>query len=138
MDHLSRGDRILGKSYNTIAFYPERCDGCNDCIEACAQIKACSTDPIHSRIKVVGDSEEGSFGVALCRQCGEPRCVMDCPAGALDKDEESGVVLWNEEKCVNCQLCTLACPYSAVQGFADATRVDMAYDLLRVSGKSNP
>ena len=113
----------MGKSYNTIAFYPERCDGCNDCMEACAQIKAHSTDPIHSRIRVVGDSKEGSFGVALCRQCGEPRCVMDCPAGALGKDEESGVVLWNEEKCVNCQLCTLACPYSGITYNAAADQV---------------
>jgi len=104
----------MGKSYSTIAFYPEKCDGCNDCVEACAQIKSGTVDPKHSRIKVVKDTDEGLFGLALCRQCGEPLCVMDCPSGALSKDEESGVVLWDDAKCVNCQLCTLACAYAGI------------------------
>jgi phenylglyoxylate dehydrogenase beta subunit len=104
----------LGKSFNTIAFYPEKCDGCNDCVEACAQIKAGTVDPVHSRIRVVKDSEEPFFGLALCRQCGEPRCAMDCPSGALGKDQETGVIFWDEAKCVNCQLCTLACPYAGI------------------------
>ena len=104
----------MGKGYNTIAFYPEKCNGCNDCVEACARIKTGNGDPMHSRIRVVEDSGNGSFGIALCRQCGEPRCVMNCPSGALNKDEESGVVSWDEGKCVTCHLCTLACPYAAI------------------------
>jgi phenylglyoxylate dehydrogenase beta subunit len=104
----------MGKSYSTIAFYPEKCDGCNDCVEACAQIKSGTVDPKHSRIKVVKDTDESFFGLALCRQCGEPLCVMDCPSGALTKDKESGVVLWDDAKCVNCQLCTLACGYAGI------------------------
>lgn len=104
----------MGKSYNTIAFYPEKCNGCNECVDACALVKVGTANPVHSRIKVIKDSDDNFFGLALCRQCGEPRCVMDCPAGALTKGEETGVVLWDEEKCVNCQLCTLACPYAGV------------------------
>jgi len=105
---------MSGKAYHTIAFHPEKCNGCNDCIEACAQIKAGTSDPAHSRISVVRDLGENFFGLALCRQCGDPRCVMDCPSGALSKDEQTGVVRWDETKCVNCQLCTLACSFAGI------------------------
>ncbi|MBW1942739.1 MAG: hypothetical protein JRJ51_07880 [Deltaproteobacteria bacterium] len=57
----------MGKGYNTIAVYPDKCNGCNDCIEACAQAKAGSTDPGHSRIRVAKDPDDEYYGVALCR-----------------------------------------------------------------------
>jgi phenylglyoxylate dehydrogenase beta subunit len=104
----------LGKSYHTIAFYPEKCNGCGDCIQACSQAKSGTNDPTHSRIQVPKSPDQDSFGLALCRQCGEPRCVMNCPAGALTKDEETGVVRWDETRCVNCQLCTLGCAYAGI------------------------
>ena len=102
----------MGKGYKTIAFYPQKCDGCQKCVEACSEFHAGSTDPVHSRIKVV--EAGGAFGLALCRQCGEPQCVMNCPAGALEKDTESGVIKWDRDRCVNCHICTLACPYAGI------------------------
>ena len=60
------------------------------------------------------DAEQQSFGIALCRQCGQPQCVMNCPSGALSKDMNTGIVKWDKDKCVNCQLCTLACPYGGI------------------------
>lgn len=104
----------MGKSYQTIAFHPERCNGCNDCVEACAMVKTNTTNPVHSRIRPVSDPVEETYGLALCRQCGEPLCVMECPAGALSKDEDRGVVLWDETKCVDCEICTLACRYAGI------------------------
>jgi len=120
----------LGKSYPTIAFHPEKCNGCNDCVEACVQIKTDTRDPVHSRIRVAKDSEDEFYGISLCRQCGDPRCVMDCPARALTKSEDTGVVLWDETKCVNCQLCTLACPYAGIT-YNRATDQVMKCDLCQ-------
>ncbi len=104
----------MAKGYNTIAFHPDRCNGCNDCVQTCAYIHADTVDPVHSRIKIVADSTPGYYGIAQCRQCADPRCVQDCPAGALAKNEETGVVQWDESKCINCQLCTLACSYAGI------------------------
>lgn len=104
----------MGKSYHTIAFYPERCNGCGDCVKSCSQAKSGTEDPLHSRIQVAKDPDGSSYGLSLCRQCGEPRCAMNCPAGALKKNEETGVIEWDESNCVGCQLCTLACAYAGI------------------------
>jgi len=94
--------------------YPERCDGCNRCVEACAEFHSDSKQHAHSRIKVAQDSETQEFALALCRQCGDPRCVTNCPAKALKKDKETGIIQWNGDRCVECMLCTLACPYGGI------------------------
>lgn len=104
----------MGKTYNTIAFHPDKCDGCNDCSAACAYIHTETTDRVHSRITVVPDWANNTYGIAQCRHCANPRCVMDCPTKALTKDEETGVVNWDKDKCVNCQLCTLACSWAGI------------------------
>jgi carbon-monoxide dehydrogenase iron sulfur subunit len=66
---------------------------------------------IHPRIRVeeAGEgSEKISFAVN-CRQCADPICVKVCIAGALRK-EENGVIVLDQEKCVGCQSCVMACP----------------------------
>ena len=104
----------MGKGYKTIAFHAEKCDGCKRCVDACAQFHVGKVEPEHSRIQVTRDRESGAIGLALCRQCGEPACVTNCPASSLVKDLQTGVVHWDETRCVACQLCTLACPYSGI------------------------
>jgi phenylglyoxylate dehydrogenase beta subunit len=50
----------------------------------------------------------------MCRQCGDPECVHNCPAAALYKDGDSGVIGWDATKCVNCLLCTVGCTYGGI------------------------
>ncbi|MBI2314341.1 MAG: phenylglyoxylate dehydrogenase [Betaproteobacteria bacterium] len=103
----------MGKAYNTVAFKPQFCDGCGDCMWACAQAKAGSDDPADSRIQVVA-AADGGYELALCRQCGDPRCVAVCPAGALAKDQDSGLIAWDGERCVDCLLCTMGCSFGGI------------------------
>jgi phenylglyoxylate dehydrogenase beta subunit len=113
----------LGKGYYTIVSHPEKCDGCKKCLEACAEFHTGAPNIVHSRIQLVPDNETGGFELAICHQCAEPRCAMNCPAAALSKDEDTGVVQWDENKCVGCQLCTLTCPYAGVTFNPAADRV---------------
>ncbi len=108
-------------AFETISFKPELCDGCNDCMSACARVKAQSGDFVHSRIQIV--PYEGGYELAMCRQCGDPECVLNCPAAALAKNEESGVVEWDASKCVDCLLCTLGCAYGGIAYDAPAGHV---------------
>jgi len=105
---------MLGKSFSTIAFNPDKCNGCNECMTACAWVKTGTSEPAHSRIHVVPGEIEKSWGLALCRQCGTPRCVMVCPSKALTKNTETGVIEWDDNRCVNCGLCTLGCVYAGI------------------------
>lgn len=50
----------------------------------------------------------------ICNHCLNPACVAACPAGAIYKRGEDGVVLVNENKCRAWRMCIAACPYKKV------------------------
>jgi Fe-S-cluster-containing dehydrogenase component len=52
------------------------------------------------------------FVPRLCMQCENPPCVSICPVSATYKTDE-GVVLVDEERCIGCGYCVVACPYGA-------------------------
>ena len=112
----------MASAYNTLAFRSELCDGCNVCMAACAAVKTGGSNFLDSRIQIVAD-DGGGFELALCRQCGDPKCVANCPAGALAKDDEDGVIEWNGSRCVNCLLCTVGCAFGGITPNAAAGHV---------------
>lgn len=113
----------MGKCFSTVQFHAARCDGCGDCMRACAQAKSGTADLAQARIRILPDTAAGKFELALCRQCADPICVMNCPSGALAKNGESGVVEWTDSKCVNCLLCTAGCAYAGIVYEADVGHV---------------
>ena len=104
----------MGRAFNTLQFHSSKCNGCGDCMLACAQTKSGTLDLAQARIRILPDIADGTGQLALCRQCADPICVMNCPAAALIKNAESGVIDWDEEKCVNCLLCTAGCAYAGI------------------------
>ena len=50
----------------------------------------------------------------LCNHCTDPPCVESCPTTALFKEEESGLVLRNEDTCEGNERCARACPYKKI------------------------
>ncbi len=94
------------------------CLGCHLCEYYCAfansgmdnMVDALKDKKIYPRIQV----EEGNginFAVN-CRHCDDPVCVKSCITGALQIDD--GVITVDQDKCVGCYTCILACPYGAV------------------------
>ena len=102
----------MGTSYPTLAFQADKCDGCNDCITACAGCADSDKDPLRSRIQLIKTGETVT-GLALCRQCAEPECVANCPVGALSKDPDTGIVS-KDDTCIGCKICTLSCPHAGM------------------------
>lgn len=47
--------------------------------------------------------------IKVCSSC--KTCTNHCPVGALSKVENK--IVWNEEKCVNCDKCIKVCPKNA-------------------------
>ncbi len=50
----------------------------------------------------------------ICNHCLNPSCVAACPAGAMYKRAEDGIVLTDQNKCRGWRFCIAACPYKKV------------------------
>ncbi|MGE5139830.1 MAG: nitrate reductase subunit beta [Rudaea sp.] len=47
----------------------------------------------------------------ICNHCLNPACVAACPAGAIYKRGEDGIVLIGQDKCRGWRMCVSGCPY---------------------------
>lgn len=59
-----------------------------------------------------------SFSVR-CQHCDEPSCVYACLTGALSRSPESGLVIVDDERCIGCWTCILACPFGVIKHDTD-------------------
>ncbi len=50
----------------------------------------------------------------ICNHCLNPGCVAACPAGAVYKRGEDGIVLVSQERCRAWRMCISGCPYKKV------------------------
>ncbi len=50
-----------------------------------------------------------------CYHCCKPLCAAACPTGALYRDDETGLVMLDREKCIGCSSCVHACPWGVPQ-----------------------
>lgn len=93
------------------------CLGCHLCEYNCAFANSGKNDmaklkgiKINPRIQVE-EHEDVCFAVN-CRHCEDPLCVKSCISGALSVHD--GVIEIDQNKCVGCYTCIMACPYGAV------------------------
>jgi carbon-monoxide dehydrogenase iron sulfur subunit len=101
-----------------------KCDGCKNCSVACMQAHRTDTGSVYdlnltdisneSRNYIIQD-QNGIYKPIFCRHCDQPECVMSCMSGALQKDPETNLVLYDEEKCGSCFMCVMNCPYGVLK-----------------------
>ena len=103
------------------------CIGCKTCQVACKETYKLPVNNLYRKVyNYQGGSwkpteaghyvPEGVFGyfVSLaCNHCTNPACVANCPTGAMQKDEETGIVWTDHDVCIGCKTCETACPYGA-------------------------
>lgn len=46
-----------------------------------------------------------------CLQCDDAACIKSCLFDALSRNEATGAIDLDREKCVNCEACVAACPF---------------------------
>ncbi len=104
----------------------EYCMGCGLCGVACqvahssfpkSIIRALkSGDKPEARMTVERSLNGSHFETVRCIHCDDPECIKICISGAISKDQVTGEVRFDQEKCIGCWGCVAACPVGAVIG----------------------
>lgn len=88
----------------------EKCIGCLTCTTACIVSHGGGDTRTHITI-----DDKGRYAPIFCRHCDKPECVYTCMSGAMRKDDETGMVLYDESRCAHCYMCIMNCPYGVLK-----------------------
>lgn len=91
-----------------------QCKNLRKCHDACEKMHYLS--PEKEWLKVLKQQENDIaspyWQPTMCFHCDQPPCVKVCPVDATYKRSD-GIVLVDNERCIGCRFCMVACPYSA-------------------------
>lgn len=98
----------------SMVFDMKRCIGCNACVLACQTENLLPEGVYFTRTLV---AESGTFPnvkrtyiPTVCNQCEDAPCEKVCPSGAT-YTRADGIVMVDQDKCIGCTACAVACPY---------------------------
>lgn len=105
-------------------FDQTRCTGCGTCQVACRDWHDIPAGPV--KWMRIGYNEKGkypdvsvAYAAIPCFHCGAPLCAAACPADAIEKRDQDGIVVVDADACLgnmDCDSkCLKACPYGAPQ-----------------------
>lgn len=71
-----------------------------------------------------------------CMHCSDPSCMKACPAGAISKRQEDGIVVVDQDRCIGCKYCNTACPFDVPRyNSAGMTKCDACLSAGRAAGE---
>lgn len=91
-----------------------RCKNLRKCHDACEVMHHLSPEKEWLKVLKIQDNDLSApyWQPTLCFHCDEPPCVKVCPVDATYKRTD-GIVLIDNQRCIGCRFCMVACPYSA-------------------------
>lgn len=113
----SNSDELGGikKAKGHIKHVSEICTGCRTCELSCVLTHEQLINPRLARNTVYTDVQAGHVtDVLYCQQCDDPKCLQECPTGALHVDDSTGARVIDQDVCIGCQTCLNACIFAPV------------------------
>ena len=119
-----------------------KCIGCRTCEVACAvahradgDVTALSAINFTPRIHVVKGATIST--ATQCRQCEDAPCANVCPNNAIRRAH--GFVQVQQERCIGCKTCVVACPYGAMEvvTYPVVRNTGAAVNVLRERAQAN-
>ncbi len=105
-----------------------KCVACHACVVACS-VENDLSPPVERRnvysFNEFNHPDLAVFNLSLaCNHCEEASCMEACPAGAFNRDKNTGAILLDKSFCIGCNYCTWACPYDAPKLNLDTGTID--------------
>ncbi len=127
-----------------IATRQEYCMGCRLCEIHCLvrhsrskQIIKAYKGEYPKPLPRVHVEERGHVSFALqCRHCEDAPCLDACITGAMRRDRSAGTVICDEERCVGCWMCIMACPVGVISRDIKGKKIASKCDLC--AGEETP
>ncbi len=106
-----------------VVIQEDLCIGCGLCRVFCEAHHAGNDDPAKALKKRLAPpaggirvEHNGLHCISIrCRHCPNASCIDACITGAMSRDENTGFVLVDREKCIGCGTCMLVCPFGAIR-----------------------
>lgn len=129
---------MLDSSLKEFFIDPNRCIGCQACVQACSE---CDTHKGHSMIHLEYVNRASSVQTVpvVCMHCDQPTCAEVCPADAIKRTADGVIQSARKPRCIACNNCILACPFGVPKMNVDfdlMMKCDMCYD--RTSAGKKP
>jgi len=116
---------MVTKDYSTrkrIFVDQSKCLGCKTCELTCAvernSVSKVLTEAVHEAIlprpRVYVEWKSGKPVAIQCRHCEDAPCLEICSNGAMQRDDETGCVYVEVNKCMACWMCVMVCPYGVI------------------------
>ena len=105
------------------SFDADKCCACGACKIACidqndTDISAGEPylrDVAAREIKCDDGTVEFRYLTTACMHCENAACISACPVECLFRDPETGLVVFDNSKCIGCKKCSRVCPHDAIR-----------------------
>ena len=91
-----------------------KCVVCRNCEYACSFRQSGDFNRENSNIRVEYHNDVKICLPQTCMHCGEAWCLEICPAAAVIRNDTTGAIEIDSDRCAGCKMCILACPFGNI------------------------